>query len=241
MAGPRIPEAPKIKTVSFRPTGYHFQMRFFSRSRGTEQIAVGGSSVDVPISWMLCHLDAGVRPPLVPEGLETAEGVPVWPKHNRHVRAVSSLLRDLCAETRSRQERQRALNDQIEPLVRYASEGLLIVPGIEIGPRVADVTTVWHASTATAVAYGELLFALMTWRREATSRDCTICGRAFLRPRAYTGLLCPLCRTLNAHQKERLLDLPKDQRERTAVAAYRAQLEDQPFTDWPRSRKGGNA
>src|SRR5262249_51228875 len=156
----------------------------------------------------------------------------------KFIRGITPLLERLCGEKRSARERQRAQHVELELLLRQG--GFFIDLGMEPNPKHTKLVTVWRAQTGEAAARGELFNALLTWGElGVTSRACTVCRREFLRPRAYTGLLCPLCRMLNAFQKERLLDLPKDQRERTAVAAYRAQLEGRPFTDWP--DKGGKA
>jgi hypothetical protein len=61
-----------------------------------------------------------------------------------------------------------------------------------------------------------------------------LCGAAFLRPHAYTGRLCPLCRTLNPHQKAQLLDLPEPDRRPWMIRVYRSRLRGEPFTEWSR-------
>jgi hypothetical protein len=227
---------------------YRFQLRFIGRNRGAEQFAYddpaypAGAPQTVTLGWLSCHLDADVKPLAIPEER--------WPKDlDPRAMTMSKRLRQLCGESRSARDRQRAFDELGQILVQprearpsrppnNAYSPVVIVPTIEVGPRHQKPVQVWRALDAEAAATAELLYALLRWEWNVTARDCTICGRAFLRSPAYTGLLCVLCRALNAFQKEQLLDVPEDRRESIAVEVYRARLANVPFTGWSAFKEG---
>jgi hypothetical protein len=220
--------------------GWKFRLWFVGRGRGTEQIDCPGARdpIVAPLGFLCNHLDADVRPPGIPEAIP-------WPKTMPGL--TSRLIRELTAEKRSAKLRAQAWEpssiDDDHPLdpreqLLYTIDDLVILPALDKNPPQPVPLLLWYAKRAETAAKAEILYALTAWKYGAASRDCLICGRAFLRAKSYNGLLCTLCRRLNTYQQARLAELKAPVRQALAVQVYRTRQNGLAFTDWPKPAKG---